>query len=70
MDGFEFKTIRTQRHRIDSVDARVYRMVPPEVFEDTKDRIRMEMAILKANGVSPATVNCEVADEILQNVEV
>lgn len=56
-----------KNERIDAVKMLVHVPVPPEIFKETKERIRMEMEILRAHGENPANVTCIVADEILQN---
>jgi len=56
-----------QHERIDLYKTLVFAPVPPEILKETKERINMEMAILKAHSENPATVSCTVADELLQN---
>lgn len=56
-----------QNERIDTAHTMLGMWAPPEILKETEERIHMEMAILKAHGEDPNTVNCIIADEILQS---
>jgi len=58
-----------KNERIDVAHTMMHVPVPSEIFKDTEERIRIEMAILKAHGEDPSTVCCIVSDEILQNAD-
>lgn len=58
-----------QNERIDTTHTMMQVPVPSEIFKETKERIQMEMAILRAHGERPGNVNCIIADEILQSAD-